>query len=81
MSELDQLTATQLREAARILDDWIREERHRAEVEAELLDEDGALACREVADRVRAVQQALEAEAAHRDATDQQTNDAWDLVS
>jgi hypothetical protein len=41
-----------------------------------LLDEDGALACREVADRVRAVQQALEAEAAHRDATDQETNDA-----
>ena len=81
MSGLDQLTAAQLREAARILDDWIREERHRAEVEAELLDEDGALACREVADRVRAVQQALEAEAAHRDATDQETNDAWDLVS
>ena len=80
-SELDQLTAAQLREAARILDDWIREERHRAEVETELLDEDGALACREVADRVKAVQQALEAEAAHRDATGQETNDAWDLVS
>jgi Sec-independent protein translocase protein TatA len=68
MSELDQLTAAQLREAARVLGDWIREERHRAEVEAEMLDEDGALACREVADRVRAVQVALQAEAAHREA-------------
>ena len=68
MSELDQLTATQLREAARVLGDWIREERHRAEVEAEMLDEDGALACREVADRVRAVQVALQAEAAYREA-------------
>src|SRR3954447_16908641 len=49
---------------AQILGDWIREERHSAEVEAEMLDEDGAQACRELADRVRAVQKALEAEAA-----------------
>jgi hypothetical protein len=69
MSELDQLTAAQLREAARVLGDWIREERHRAEVEAELLDADGALACREVADQVWAVQKALQAEAVRRDAT------------
>ncbi len=69
MSEFDQLTAAQLWEAARVLGDWIREECHRAEVEAEMLDEDGALACREVADRVRAVQVALQAEAARRDAT------------
>ena len=67
MSELDQLTATQLRDAAQVLGDWIREERHRAEVEAELLDADGALACREVADRVRAVQVTLQAEAARRE--------------
>ena len=67
MSELDQLTAAQLREAAQILGDWIREERHSAEVEAEMLDEDGALACQEVADRVRAVQKALAAEAARRE--------------
>ena len=50
MSELDQLTAAQLWEAARVLGAWIREERHRAEVEVEMLDADGALACREVAD-------------------------------
>jgi len=69
MSEIDRLTAVQLRDAAQILGDWIREERHSAEVEAEMLDEDGAQACRELADRVRAVQKALEAEAARRDAT------------
>jgi hypothetical protein len=32
-----------------------------------MLDEDGALACREVADRVRAVQVALHAKAARRE--------------
>jgi hypothetical protein len=67
MSELERLTTEQLRDAAQVLGDWIREERHRAEVEAELLDADGALACREVAERVRAVQRALEAEAARRE--------------
>jgi hypothetical protein len=66
MSELERLTAAQLLEAAQILSDWIREERHRAEVEAELLDIDGSLACQEVSEQVRAVQKALEAEAAGR---------------
>jgi hypothetical protein len=67
MSELDRLTAAQLREAARILGEWIREECHRAEVDTEMLDADGTLACREVADQVRAVQMALQAEAARRE--------------
>jgi hypothetical protein len=69
MSELDRLTAAELREAAQILGDWIREECHRAEVDAEMLDEDGALAYREVADGIRAMQVSLQAEAARRDAT------------
>jgi Sec-independent protein translocase protein TatA len=68
MSEFDRLTATQLREAAQALGEWIGEQRHRAEVEAEVLDQDGALAYRDQADRVRAVQVALEAEAARREA-------------
>jgi len=67
MSELDRLTVAQLRDAARVLGEWIREERHRAEIDAEMLDEDGALACRDLADRVRAVQMALEAAAARRE--------------
>ncbi|HZI73987.1 MAG TPA: hypothetical protein VFD73_08135 [Gemmatimonadales bacterium] len=67
MSELDRLTAAQLQDAAQVLGDWIGEERHRAEVDAEMLDADGALACREAADRVRAVQKALEAEATRRE--------------
>jgi len=66
MSELDRLTAAQLREAAQALGEWISEQCHRAEVDAEILDQDGALACREVVDRVRAVQMALEGEAARR---------------
>lgn len=67
MSELDRLTAAQLRDAAQVLGEWIGEQGHQAEVEAEILDEDGALACREVAERVRAVQKALAAEAARRE--------------
>jgi hypothetical protein len=67
MSELDRLTAAQLREATQVLGEWIGEQGHQAEVEAEILDEDGALACREVAERVRAVQKALAAEAARRE--------------
>jgi hypothetical protein len=40
------------------------EQGHRAEVEAEVLDKNGALACREAAERAKAVQVTLEAEAA-----------------
>ena len=66
MGEFERLTAVQLREAALALGEWISETRHRAEVEAEVLDEDGASADRERAERVRAVQAALETEAARR---------------
>ena len=67
MGEFEGLTAAQLREAALALGEWIGGMRHLAEVEAEVLDEDGARAHRDRAERVRAVQAALEAEAARRE--------------
>ena len=54
MNELEQLTATQLREAAEVLGEWIAGQRHESQVAAEVLDEDGAPASREWADRVEA---------------------------
>jgi hypothetical protein len=68
MDELEQLTATQLREAAEILGEWIAGQRHEAQVAAEVLDEDSVLASRERADRVEAVRVALTAEALRREA-------------
>ena len=68
MSASDQLTAAQLREAAQALGEWIADQQHHAEIGAEVLDRDGALACRDRADRVRAVREVLEAEAARREA-------------
>jgi hypothetical protein len=67
MGEFERLTAAQLREAALALDEWVAEQRHRAEIEAEVLDEDRAQADRDRAERVRAVQVALEAEAARQE--------------
>ena len=67
MGEFDRLTAEQLRAAALALGEWIGERRHLAEVEAEVLDEDRAQADRDLADRVKAVRVALEAEAARRE--------------
>ena len=68
MDELEQLTATQLRDAAEVLGEWIAGQRHEAQVAAEVLDEDSVLACRERADRVEVVQVALMAEAIRREA-------------
>jgi hypothetical protein len=59
-------------------------EGHRAEVEAEMLDEDSAVACSDVTERMKAVQMAFEAEAARREApsvANEGTNESWDLVS
>jgi len=67
MDNFAKLTALQLREEALALGERIGEQRHRAEVEAEVLDEDGAKAYRDQADRVGAVQAALKAEAALRE--------------
>ena len=68
MDELEQLTATQLRDAAEVLGEWIAGQRHEAQVAAEVLDEDSVLACRERADRVDVVRVALMAEAIRREA-------------
>jgi hypothetical protein len=68
MDELEQLTATQLRDAAEVLGEWIAGQRHEAQVAAEVLDEDSVLACRERADRVEVVGVALMAEAIRREA-------------
>jgi hypothetical protein len=68
MDELEQLTATQLRDAAEVLGEWIAGQRHEAQVAAEVLDEDSVLACRERADRVEVVRVALMAEATRREA-------------
>ena len=67
MGELDRLTATQLREAAEVLGEWVAGQRHEAQVAAEVLDEDSVLACREQADRVEVVRVALMAEATRRE--------------
>jgi hypothetical protein len=67
MDELEQLTATQLRDAAEVLGEWIAGQRHEAQVAAEVLDEDSVLACRERADRVEAVRAELMAEATRRE--------------
>ena len=67
MGELDRLTATQLREAAEVLGEWVAGQRHEAQVADEVLDEDSVLACREQADRVEAVRVALMAEATRRE--------------
>jgi len=67
MGELDQLTVTQLREAAEVLGEWVAGQRHEAQVAAEVLDEDSVLACREQADRVEAVRVVLMAEATRRE--------------
>ena len=68
MDEFERLAATQLREAAEVLGEWIADRRHEAQVAAEVLDEDSVLACRERADRVEAVRVALTAEALRREA-------------
>ena len=68
MGELEQLTATQLRDAAEVLGEWIAGQRHEAQVAAEVLDEDSVLACRKRADRVEAVRVALTTEATRREA-------------
>ena len=68
MDGLERLTATHLREAAEVLGEWIAGQRHEAQVAAEVLDEDSVLACRERADRVKAVRVALTAEATRREA-------------
>ena len=68
MDELERLAATQLREAAEVLGEWIAGQRHEAQVAAEVLDEDSVLASRERADRVEAVRVALTAEALRREA-------------
>ena len=67
MDELEQLTATQLRDAAEVLGEWIAGQRHEAQVAAEVLDEDSVLASRERADRVEAVRAVLMAEATRRE--------------
>ena len=67
MGELEQLTATQLRDAAEVLGEWIAGQRHEAQVAAEVLDEDSVLVCRERADRVEAVRAVLMAEATRRE--------------
>jgi hypothetical protein len=72
MDELERLTATQLRDAAEVLGEWIAGQRHEAQVAAEVLDEDSVLACRERADRVEAVRVALTAEATRREASPNQ---------
>ncbi len=72
MSELERLTAIQLREAAEVLGEWIAGQRHEAQVAAEVLDEDSVLACRERADRVEAVRVVLMAEATCREAVPNQ---------
>jgi hypothetical protein len=68
MDEFEGLAATQLREAAEVLGEWIAGQRHEAQVAAEVLDEDSVLASRERADRVEAVRVALTAEALRREA-------------
>ena len=68
MGEFEGLAATQLREAAEVLGEWIAGQRHEAQVAAEVLDEDSVLASRERADRVEAVRVALRAEATRLDA-------------
>jgi hypothetical protein len=72
MDELEQLTATQLRDAAEVLGEWIAGQRHEAQVAAEVLDEDSVLACRERADRVEAVRVVLMVEATCREAVPNQ---------
>ena len=67
MGELERLTATQLRDAAEVLGEWIAGQRHEVQVAAEVLDEDNVLACRERADRVEAVRVALTTEATRRE--------------
>ena len=72
MNELEQLTATELREAAEVLGEWIAGQRHESQVAAEVLDEDSVLASRERADRVEAVRVVLMAEATCREAVPNQ---------
>lgn len=67
MDELERLKATQLREAAEALGEWIAGQRHKTQVAAEVLDDDSVLACRERADRVEAVRAVLMTEATHRE--------------
>jgi hypothetical protein len=68
MSDFDRLTAAQLRDAAEALGEWVADQRHEAQVAAEVLDEDSIIACRDRADRVETVRVVLAVEAARREA-------------
>jgi hypothetical protein len=72
MGDFDRLTAAQLRAAAEALGEWVAAQRHDAQVAAEVLDQDGALACRDRAERAEAVRAVLAVEAARREAADRE---------
>ncbi len=67
MSELDRLTAAQMREAAEVLQAWVAERQHEAQVAAEVLDQAAIEEAAAAVQRVEAVRAALLAEAVRRE--------------
>jgi peptide methionine sulfoxide reductase MsrA len=68
MTEIDVLTAAQLREAAEVLRAWAAERQHDAQVAAEVIDQAAFQEAEEATQRVEAVREALLAAAIRRDA-------------
>jgi hypothetical protein len=67
MSELDHLTAAQMREAAEVLRLWAGERQHDAQVAAEVLDQAAEAEAAEAVRRVEVVRAALLAAANRRE--------------
>ncbi len=67
MSDFDQLTAAQMRQAAEVLRVWAAERQHDGQVAAEVLDQDAVAEATEAVQRVEVVRAALLAAATRLD--------------